>query len=170
MIPASVPEVMRRMQILALEIQRMPKLNWERYGNPARYDYMTVCATSSHDISSIRGWWEENLDETQWFYSNILHQGGVAPRVATQEMVRMVVNNHLNSPSMLCINPLQDYAGMIDNMPHLLPHEERINDPANANHLWRYRIPFAIDKLEERTPQLQELVRSMVVASGRVVD
>lgn len=170
MIPASVPEVMKRMQILALEIQRMPKLNWERYGNPAAYDYMTVCATSSHDISSIRGWWEENPTESQWFYNNVLHHEGVAPHVATQDIVRQIVANHLQSPSMLCINPIQDYAGMIDQMPHLLPHEERINDPANANQMWRYRIPFAIDKLAERTPQLQELVRSMVAAAGRMVD
>lgn len=170
MIPASVPEVMRRMQILALEIQRMPKLNWERYGNPAMYDYMTVCATSSHDISSIRGWWEENKEESQWFYSNVLGRQGVVPHVATEDIVRQIVGNHLNSPSILCINPLQDYAGMIDQMPHLLPHEEKINDPANPNHEWKYRILFAIDKLSENTPQLEELVRGMVVASGRVVD
>ena len=170
MIPASVPEVMKRLQILALEIQRMPKLNWERYGTPSRYDYMTVCATSSHDISSIRGWWEENRDETQWYYNNMLGHGGEAPAVANEGIVREVIMQHLNSPSMLCINPIQDYAGMVDNMPHLLPFEERINDPANANQMWRYRIPFDIDTLGEKYPELQRRVRSVIEASGRTTN
>lgn len=168
MIPATVPMVMKRMQILALELQRMPKLNWERYGNCAKYDYLSVCATSSHDISSIRGWWEENKDETQWYYNNVLRHNGTAPVAATEDIVKEVIEMHLQSPSMLCINPIQDYAGTVDNMPHLLPHEERINQPADPNHYWRYRMPFCIDEAVARYPQLHTNVRNMVEKSGRL--
>lgn len=167
MIPASVPMVMKRMQILALELQRMPKLNWERYGNCSKYDYFSVCATSSHDISSIRGWWEENRNETQWFYNNVLQCSGDAPVAASGKIVKSIIDMNLKSPSMLCINPIQDYAGIIDNMPHLLPHEERINDPANANHYWRYRMPFCIDEAVVKYPDLHTTVRQMVAESGR---
>lgn len=168
MIPASVPMVMKRLQILALELQRMPKLNWERYGNCANYDYMSVCATSSHDISSIRGWWEENRTETQWYYNNILHHSGEAPIAASGEIVSEIIKMHLQSPSMLCVNPIQDYAGTIDNMPHLLPHEERINEPSNPNNYWRYRIPFCIDEAIENYPQLHQRVHELVAESNRL--
>ncbi len=167
MIPESVPVVMKRMQILSLELQRMPKLNGERYGDCSKYQYLSVAATSSHDISNIRGWWEENIGETQWYYNNVLHRRGEAPRVAQEDIVSQIVWQHLNSPSMLCINPIQDYAGMLDNMPHLLPCEERINDPSNPNNLWRYRVPFCIDELIERYPELHKRVRTMVENSGR---
>ncbi|MCQ2228633.1 MAG: 4-alpha-glucanotransferase [Bacteroidales bacterium] len=168
MIPASVPMVMKRMQILALELQRMPKLNWERYGNCSMYDYLSVCATSSHDISSIRGWWEENPQETQWYYNNVMRHTGAAPVAANGDIVKEIVEMHLMSPSMLCINPIQDYAGTVDNMPHLLPHEERINQPADPNHYWRYRMPFCIDEAVARYPQLHTNVRNMVEKSGRL--
>lgn len=167
MIPASVPLVMQRMQILALELQRMPKFNWDRYGDCSKYQYLSVCATSSHDISGIRGWWEENFNESQWFYNNVLKHEGVAPRVASGEIVSEIIQMNLNSPSMLCINPIQDYAGTIDNMPHLLPHEERINQPADPNNQWKYRVPFCIEDLVTRYPQLHQNISEMVTKSGR---
>lgn len=167
MIPASVPIVMQRLQILSLEQQRMPKLYWERYGDCSKYQYMSVCATSSHDISNIRGWWEENFSETQWYYNNVLHRAGTAPRVATEDIVTPIIEAHMKAPSMLCINPIQDYAGMIDHMPHLLPHEERINNPADQNNKWRYRVPFVVDRLMSDYPQLHEKIRKLVSECGR---
>ncbi len=168
MIPASVPIVMKRMQILSLELQRMPKLNWERYGDCSKYDYMSVCATSSHDISSIRGWWEENAQETQWYYNNILHREGQAPIYASGEIVSDIIALHMKAPSVLCINPIQDYAGTVDHMPHLLPYEERINEPSNPNNYWRYRIPFCIDEAVEKYPLMHQNVRRLVKESGRL--
>lgn len=147
MIPASVPVVMQRLQILSLEQQRMPKLCWERYGNCSQYQYMSVCATSSHDISSIRGWWEENYEETQYYYNNILKHSGIAPHPITTQLATEIIVAHISSPSMLCINPIQDYMAMDAAVPHLLPQEERINEPANPHHYWRFRVPFFIDDL-----------------------
>ncbi len=167
MIPASVPIVMQRLQILSLEQQRMPKQYWERFGNTATYPYLSVCATSSHDISSIRGWWEEEPQNAEWYYRNMLGRTDDMPRVATADVVSMVVEQHLNAPSMLCINPIQDYAGMVDNMPHLLPFEERINVPSNQNQMWRYRVPFYVDDLIEKYPTLHQTVSHYVVKSGR---
>ncbi|MBQ3634177.1 MAG: 4-alpha-glucanotransferase [Bacteroidales bacterium] len=168
MIPSSVPSIMQRMQILSLELQRMPKQFWERYGDTSKYPYMSVCATSSHDISSIRGWWEEEPDNVDWYYKNVLKMQGETPRVATENIVSAIVEQHLEAPSMLCINPIQDYAGMIDNMPHLLPFEERINVPSNQNQMWRYRVPFCIDDLVKNYPQFHGKVRYYVEKSGRL--
>ncbi len=167
MIPDSVPAVMQRTQILSLELQRMPKFNWDRYGQCSGYQYMSVSATSSHDISNIRGWWEENFGETQWFYNHVLHRVGEAPRVATEAVVSEVVQMHLNAPSMLSINPIQDYAGMLDHVPHLLPREERINEPSDPNNMWRYRVPFCLDTLAQQYPELHQKVRRAVERSER---
>ncbi|MDE5636325.1 MAG: 4-alpha-glucanotransferase, partial [Muribaculaceae bacterium] len=79
MIPHCVPEVMERLQILSLEIQRMPKAPGHQFGDPAHYPYYSVCTTSTHDMSGIRGWWEENRESTRAFYNNILGHEGEAP-------------------------------------------------------------------------------------------
>ena len=167
MIPASVPIVMQRKQILSLELQRMPKENWQRFGTPAYFPYLSVCATSSHDISGIRGWWEEDRADVDWFYHNMMGRSGDTPAVAGQEIVSSIIAQNLKAPSMLCINPIQDYAGMIDNMPHLLPFEERINVPSNADQHWQYRIPFCVDELETKHPELARKVAAAVDESGR---
>lgn len=167
MIPASVPIVMQRLQILSLELQRMPKQNWERFGTPAYYPYLSVCATSSHDISGIRGWWEEDRADVEWYYHNMMYRGGNVPPVASGDIVTNVVCQHLNSPSMLCINPIQDYAGMLDNVPHLLPFEERINVPSNPDQMWRYRVPFLVDELKTKYPELHQKIAALVQSSGR---
>ena len=169
MIPASVPIVMQRKQILSLELQRMPKENWQRFGSPAYFPYLSVCATSSHDISGIRGWWEEDRADVDWFYHNMMGRGGETPKVAGQDIVSEIISQNLAAPSMLCINPIQDYAGMLDNVPHLLPFEERINVPSNADQHWQYRIPFCVDELSSKYPELARKIAAAVDASGRQV-
>ena len=79
MIPDCVPAVMSALEILTLDIQRMPKNPREEFGDPAHYPYYTVCTTSSHDMSGIRQWWEANRETTQRYYNNMLHEGGPAP-------------------------------------------------------------------------------------------
>ncbi len=167
MIPATVPIVMQRLQILSLELQRMPKESWQRFGTPSYYPYLSVCATSSHDIAPIRGWWEEDRKDVEWYYNNMMHRGGEAPKVATGEIVTNIICQNLQSPSMLCINPIQDYAGMVDDVPHLLPFEERINVPSNLQQHWCYRIPFCVDDLTTVFARLGKKLAECVDASGR---
>ncbi len=169
MIPSTVPIVMQRKQILSLELQRMPKANWERFGNPRNYPYLSVCTTSSHDISGIRGWWEEDRGDVEYYYYNVMRRTGAVPAVATGDIATDIVCQHLNSPSMLCINPIQDYAAMLDHVPHLYPGEERINVPSNPNQMWRYRMPFLLDEIRDTHPEFHKKVAGCVDASGRNV-
>ena len=60
MIPDCVQDVLDRLSILGLRIQRMPKDPKEKLENPHSYPYLTVCSPSVHDTSTIRGWWEED--------------------------------------------------------------------------------------------------------------
>lgn len=166
MIPASVPEVMQQLQILSLEIQRMPKKVEDRYGNTWTFPYMSVCTPSSHDISSLRGWWEENYDERAYFYYHILHRSGPVPYTLQHELASHIVELQLQSPSMWCVIPLQDFAAMDPFIPKLEPALERINEPANPKHYWRYRVPFHIDELIQKYP-VHRVVHQMVNQSGR---
>ncbi len=166
MIPDCVPATMQQMQILSLEIQRMPKSLDVTFADTAHYPYMSVCATSTHDMNPIRAWWEENRQVTQQFYNEVLHCGGEAPYFCEPWVCRRIVEQHLHSPSMLAILPLQDWLAMDGELRRENPHEERINVPAVSRHYWRYRMHLTIEQLlaEERfNREVGELVRE----SGR---
>ena len=147
MIPACVPAVMDQLEILSLEIQRMPKDPNTPFGNTWAYPYYSVCTTSTHDMGGIRQWWEEDRAATQRFFNQVLHEGGQAPYFAEPWVCDRIVDLHLQSPSMLCILPLQDWLSISASLRREDPREEQINVPANSRHYWRYRMHLTIDEL-----------------------
>ena len=168
MVPDCVPEVMWNEKILSLEIQRMPKQSWMEYGRPEKNPYLSVCATSTHDMSPLRMWWDSEMDQGQrnHFYNAFLGREGEAPAVCTGEIAEQIVAWHLYSPSMLTILPLQDWTAIDENLRNPDPLSERINDPANPRHYWRYRMHMTLETLLGSTG-FNEKVRSLVKGSGR---
>ena len=79
-VPDCVPVAMKQLGLLSLEIQRMPKRLGQEFSRPADAPYLSVVTPSSHDMSTIRGWWEEDAKLTQKFYNQELGQPGEAPR------------------------------------------------------------------------------------------
>ena len=147
MIPDCVPEVMHRLQILSLEIQRMPKDPKVEFGETWRYPYYSVCTTSTHDMDGIRAWWEQDPAATQRFFNYTLKESGQAPVYAEPWICGKIVDLHLKSPSMLCILPLQDWLSTDGQLRRDNPHDELINIPANSQHYWRYRMHLPLEKL-----------------------
>lgn len=147
MIPDCVPAVMNALEILSLEIQRMPKDTKVEFGQPHHYPYMSVCTTSTHDMSGIRGWWEENREKTEKFFHNVLHERGETPLYAEPWICEKIVKQNLEAPSMLCILPLQDWLSISEDLRRENPHEEQINVPANSRHYWRYRMHITVEEL-----------------------
>jgi len=166
MIPACVPSVMDELRILALEIQRMPKNPDRQFGDPALYPYLSVCATSTHDMPGIRGWWEADHAASQSFFNHVLHQSGDAPFYAEPWICTMIIDSHLASPSMLCILPLQDYLSIDGSLRRRNPAEETINEPANPRHYWRYRMHLDLEQLLV-AKDFNDRLRGMIANAGR---
>lgn len=147
MIPACVPETMREMQILSLEIQRMPKSVYETFADPAAYPYLSVCTTSTHDMNPLRAWWEEDRQMTEKFYREVLGCGGDVPYFCEPWICGRIVAQHLYSPAMFTILPLQDWLSTDGELRAEDPHRERINVPAIPRYYWRYRMHISIEDL-----------------------
>lgn len=147
MIPASVPEVMNKLQILSLEIERMPKEAGREFADLMHLPYNSVCSTSTHDMSPLRAWWREDAAKTQRYYNHVLHHEGDAPADCSAQLAEEIVANHLHAPSMLAILPLQDWMATDDAIKNPNCEMERINVPADSNHYWRYRMHVTIEKL-----------------------
>lgn len=166
MIPDSVPETMHELQILSLEIQRMPKSLNETFADPARYPYFSVCTTSTHDMNPLRAWWEEDRGLSARFYHEALGLGGDAPYFCEPWICQRIVDMHLASPAMLAILPLQDWFSVNGELRFPDPAKERINIPAIPRHYWRYRMHVTLEELL-RKDDFNDSLREMIAASGR---
>ena len=162
MIPACVPGVIRDLRILSLEIFRMSKNPDEAFGDPARYPYMSVCTTGTHDTSTLRQWWEEDRRSSSDFWHRMLHGNGEAPRTCEPWICEKIIRMHTASPAMLTILPLQDWLSVDGDVRAEDPASERINIPSVPKHYWRYRMHLTVEKLmcnQALTSRLKDLSR-----------
>ncbi|MBP9481646.1 MAG: 4-alpha-glucanotransferase, partial [Parabacteroides sp.] len=166
MIPDSVPEVMNKLQILSLEIERMPKTSNRDFADMFSLPYHSVCTTSTHDMTPIRNWWKEDREKTQQYYNKVLLRVGEAPEECKEDLAKQIVSNHLDTQSMLTIIPLQDWFAMDDSIKRADPEAERINVPANSMHYWRYRMHITLEELMN-AESLNEKISFLIRKSGR---
>ena len=166
MIPACVPAVLSQLEILTLEIQRMPKDPNAPFGNTWSYPYYSVCTTSTHDMGGIRVWWEEDPARTADYYHHVLHQQGEPPFYAEPWVCEKILELNAKSPSMLCIIPLADWLSMDGTIRRGNPADEIINVPANPRHYWRYRMHLTLDDLR-RASDFNNKLTTLIKSSGR---
>jgi 4-alpha-glucanotransferase len=169
MVPDNVPEVMQELNILSLEIQRMPKNPEIEFGHPNDAPYLSVCTTSTHDMTTLRGWWEENKDKTQRFYHNMMGHNNKAPFYAEPWICREIINQHLYSPSMWTIFPIQDLIAMDGELRWDETDKERINVPSDEKNKWRYRMILSLEELLN-ADEFNLMFLDMVNKSGRNSD
>jgi 4-alpha-glucanotransferase len=166
MVPHCVPEVMKELGILSLEIERMPKDPKTEFFHPNNSPYLAVVTPSTHDMSTIRGWWEEDRNKTQRFYNYLLGHYGEAPQFCEPWINKEIVLQHLYSPAMWSIFLLQDMLGINGKIRRVNPNDERINVPSESNHFWQYRMHLNLeDLLKER--EFNDEIKKYVQESGR---
>ncbi len=166
MVPDCVPEVMRDLGILGLEVERMPKDPRSEFFHPNNAPYLSVVTPSTHDMSTIRGWWEEDREKTQKFYNYMLGHYGEAPFFCESWINKEIVLQHLYCPAMWSIFQLADILGIDDKIRRKNPHEERINLPSNPDNYWHYRMHLDLETLIQEK-QFNSELRKYVEESGR---
>ena len=167
MVPACVPDVLDELGILGLEIQRMPKENnGFEFVSGSHNPYLSVFSSSSHDISPLRAWWEEDKGRSQRYFNQVLNLPGNAPDTCEPWLVEIILAQHLESPSMWAIFPLQDLLALDERLRHPCPGSEQINDPSNSQHYWRYRVHIPLEELLEAN-DFYERLGNMVRCSDR---
>lgn len=166
MVPDCVPWVMDELKILSLELQSMPKDPSVKFGHLSRNPYRSVCTISSHDMPTLRMWWDENIQRTQEYYNTMLYRQGPAPHPLPGWLASDIISRHLTSPSMLCILSIQDWLATDEALRLPDADAERINIPANPKHYWRYRMHLNIENLVADKRFVQSITE-MISQSGR---
>lgn len=146
LVPACVPKVMDELAILSLQIQRMPPDD-RPFTNPFYAPYLCVVTPSTHDTSTLRMWWEENPEITRRYYYEQLGLQGECPKFLTPEVAYKIIEQHIQSPAMWAIFPLQDIFALDENYYVDDMNTERINIPSVFPHYWNYRMQVEIERL-----------------------
>ena len=166
MVPDCVPWVMNELRILSLELQSMPKDPTVRFGHLSRNPYRSVCTISSHDMPTLRQWWDEDDTRTQEYYHTMLYRSGEAPHPLPGWLARDIISRHLTCPSMLCVISIQDWLAIDERLRLPDANAERINIPANPRHYWRYRMHLNIEQLLDEK-KLNDNISDLISQSGR---
>ncbi len=166
MVPHCVPEVMEQLSILSLEIQRMPKNVGSEFFHPNDAPYLSVVSPSTHDMSTVRAWWEEDSIKTKHFYNSLMGKSGAPPFYCEAWINKEIILQHLYSPAMWAIFQLQDLMGIDADLRREDPNEERINNPAVAEFYWNYRMHINLEDLIKEKSFTEELSK-YIKESGR---
>ncbi len=166
MVPGMVEGMLQEMQIFSLGVQRMPKKATENFSHPKNAEYLSVVTPSTHDMSTIREWWEDEKEHIQYFYNYMLGHPGEAPYYCEPGISRDIVLQHLQSPAMWSVFLMQDLLAIHNTLRREDPKEERINNPANPDHTWNYRMHITLEDLMSEKKFVAD-VRSMIQENGR---
>lgn len=166
MVPECVSWVMNYLQILSLEIQRMPKDPKDEFGQLQNYPLLSVCTIGTHDMSTLRGYWKENPSITERYYHHELDHWGDVPAEAPGWLCKDILKRHLSSPSLLCIPTWQDWTSIDEKLRNPDIEAERINIPANPHHYWRWRMHISIENLMKEDSFNDEIIK-LIEESGR---
>ena len=146
----------------------MPKQYGCMFDVPSRYPYLSVATPSTHDMSTLRGWWREDTAVTQRFYNEILGCDGEAPAEMSGSIAAAVIRSHMASPSALALFAWQDILAMDERLRRSNPDDERVNVPSNRYHVWNYRMHISVEQMMQERG-FNDTLRAMIEECGRVV-
>lgn len=169
MIPASVPEVLTRLGILSLELERMPKqVTSTGLTQLETLTYQCVCTSSTHDMPPLRAWWESLHTYQQADYLCAqLPENRLNANNNKADIYTKIITRHLSSPAMLTILPIQDWTS-IDSTLHLQEaEEEQINYPEKPQHRWSYRLAYNIEDLLTPETDITKRIKTILQTLNR---
>ncbi|KVI12197.1 Carbohydrate-binding-like fold [Cynara cardunculus var. scolymus] len=153
LIPSCVHPVMQELGLIGLRIQRMPSEADLDFGIPSQYGYMTVCAPSCHDCSTLRAWWEEDEERRRLFFKTMVGSDSLPPKQCVPEIAYFVLRQH-------------DLLALKEEYTTRPAVEETINDPTNPKHYWRFRVHVTMETLL-KDAELTTAIKGLVCGSAR---
>lgn len=156
----SILEAIESEALLSLRVQRMSKDPKKDFDDFQSFSYLSVCCPSTHDCSSLRGWWEENYDVINKFWNKQFGRPDSPCKHCEPWVSESILKQHLFSNSMWAIFLLQDVTGITQNFRRQTPMEEQINFPSDPENKWKYRYPYTLEELindNEFTSKVHEL-------------
>lgn len=150
-VPDLVRESMHTLGVPGLKVMR-----WERrwktdqsFIPPSLYSPESVTTLSTHDSSTIRGWWEQESEQSQKmaYDFNLVWR----PKLSHALLLDLFKLSH-SSGSLFHINLFNEYLSIFKELSWGDPEKERINRPGTISPSnWVYRTKLPLEKIMEHT-------------------
>lgn len=166
MVPQCVYPVLEELEILKLYVERMPKSAGIEFEAAPYFSVDSVATTSTHDCEPLRLWWQQDEARSRRYYDLFLTEYGVPyDAILSPALAEIIIHRHLESASLLCILPMQDWLALDPtHCATVAPESERINDPGNPDQVWSYSMPITVEELPDKW---MAQVSQMVIRSNR---
>lgn len=166
MVPEFMDRVLQQMGMLSLKVQRMPKEQGELFSQPSNAPYLSVVTTATHDMSTLREWWEKERDHIQYYFNSILGHFGNAPHYCEPWIAYDILKQQLESPAMWAVFLFQDLIAIDGNIRSEDIDKERINNPSDPEHYWNYRMHINLERLLHND-ELSNRIHELITKTGR---
>jgi 4-alpha-glucanotransferase len=166
MLPDCVEPILDQLRILTLEIQQMPKQQGFEFAHLEANPYRSVATISTHDMQTLRLWWNDNPEQRQRYYVTMLQKEGRAPEQLPAYLAEEIIARHLYCPSMLCVLQLQDWLAMDSELRAKNIRNERINVPSDPYNQWKWRMHITIEQLIA-ADRYNKKLKTMITRSKR---
>lgn len=148
-IPEAVPRVLQQLGVYSLYVPRWAHY-WDREGQPAiplhEYRGQSVCATSVHDTSTLREWWErETGREILW---SAIGREDPCPPSFDPHTAQVVLAGLARCASHILVFQIQDLLATSAVSAGIDPAAERVNIPGTYDRFnWTWRMPLGVEEL-----------------------
>jgi len=147
-VPSCVPRVLTKLNILGLRVVRWFRI-WDREGQPYipfdEYPKLSVCTPAVHDSSTVRQWWESEIDQAQ--FSGFIGVPSL-PRIYNPGTAKAILSKAASARSLFRVFQVQDLLHLSNKWYSENPADERINVPGTDNSFnWTYRLPAIISEI-----------------------
>jgi 4-alpha-glucanotransferase len=146
-----VPSIVRQ-SMVDLGVPGLKVLRWERRWHtdqsflpPKAFSPESVTTVSTHDSSTLRGWWEEDPTASQ----RLANDYGLdyKEKLSSPLLFKLLHISH-HSGSLFHINLFNEYLSLFPELTHGDPEKERINRPGTiSTHNWTYRTKVSLEEI-----------------------
>jgi len=169
-VPDCVPVVLAKLKIFSLRVVRWCCLSDNhglRYIPFDKYPELSVCTPAVHDSSTVREWWEREVDQDN-FAAFIGYPS--LPKVYNPGTAKIILHKTATAKSRFLVFQFQDLLHLSPKWYAEDPAAERINIPGtNTAFNWTYRLPASISEIsrdKDLVAAVAELAQIRPVKSG----
>ena len=161
-VPACVPKTLSKLKILGLRVVRW-FCDWGREGQPfipfEEYPQLSVCTPAVHDSSTVREWWEREVNQEQ--FSGFIGVPSL-PKIYNPGTAKIILSKIASARSRFRIFQIQDLLHLSNKWYAEDPASERVNVPGTLNDFnWTYRLPAPLEEIAKD----KELIRTIAELS-----
>jgi 4-alpha-glucanotransferase len=161
-VPACVPKTLKKLNILGLRVVRWFR-EWDKEGQPfvpfEDYPRLSVCAPAVHDSSTVREWWEREVNQEQ--FAGFIGVPSL-PKIYNPGTAKMILSKVASARSRFRVFQIQDLLHLSNDYYAKDSASERINVPGTISDFnWTYRLPARIEDIAKD----KALIRSIAELS-----